>query len=105
VSGGRETTERGSGETDKGRGETAETKKGGQHLLSGSGLTGGGRTGAEKKLVKEDKSGTIGISSVQGGDESDQPPPSDKKTIDLLSSQGDFRTTLSEGRNSEGARN
>jgi len=34
-------------------------------------LTGGSRTGVEKKLVKEDESGTIGVFSIQGGDESD----------------------------------
>jgi len=64
VSGGRELTERGSGKTDEGRGETAETKRGRQRLPSGSRLTGGGCSGAEKKLVKEDKSGTVGISFV-----------------------------------------
>jgi len=105
ASGGRETTERESKETDKGSGGTAETKRGRRCLPLGSRSTGGGRTGAEKKLVKEDESGTIGVSSVQGGDESDRPPPSDKKTTGPLSSQGDFGTTLSEGRNGEGARN
>ena len=105
MSGGRETTERGSGETDEGRGGTAEIKRGRQRLPSESGSTGGGRTGVEKKLVKEDKSGTIGVSSVREGDESDRPSPSDKKTTGLLSSQGDFGTMLSKGRNGEGARN
>ena len=105
ASGGRETTERRSGETDEGRGGTAETKRGRQHLPSESESTGGSRTGAEKKLVKEDEFRTIGISSVQGGDESDRPPPSDKKTIGLLSSQEDFRATPSEGKNGKGARN
>jgi len=98
-------TERGSGETDEDRGGTAATKGGGRRLLSGSGSTGGGCTDAMKELVEEDESRTIGVSSVRGGDESDQPSPSDKKTTGPLSSQGDFGTTPSEGRNGEGARN
>jgi len=57
-------------------------------------LTGGGRTGVAKKLVKEDESRTIGVSSIQGEDESDRPPPLDQKTMSLLSSQGDSRATL-----------
>jgi len=64
VSRGKETTERGSGETDEDRGGTAVTKGGGRHLSSGSGSTGGGRTDATKELVEEDESGTIGVSSV-----------------------------------------
>jgi len=64
VSRGKEMTERGSEETDEGRGGTAETKRGRQCLLLGSRSIGGSRTGAEKKLVKEDESGTIGIFSV-----------------------------------------
>jgi len=68
-------------------------------------LTGGGCTVAEKQLVKEDESGTIGVSSVREGDESNRPPPFDKKTMGLLSSQGDFGTTPSEGRNGKEARN
>jgi len=105
ASGGRETTERGSGETDEGRGGTAATKGGRRRLPSGSGSTGGSRTDATKELVEEDESRTVGVSSVRGGNESDRPPPSDKKTTGPLSSQGDFGTTLSEGRDGEGARN
>jgi len=67
----REATERGSGETDEGRGGTAETKRGRRHLLSGSGSTGNSCTGAVKKLVEEDESGIIGVSSVREEDESD----------------------------------
>ena len=52
ASGGRETTERGSRETDEGRGGMMETKRGRQCFPSGSRLTGGSRTGAEKKLVE-----------------------------------------------------
>jgi len=96
---------KGSGETDEGRGGTAETKRGRQHLPSGSRSTGGGHTGAEKKLVEEDESGTVGISFVQGGDESDRPSLFDKKTTSPLSTQGDSGTTLGEGRNGEGAGN
>jgi len=33
-------------------------------------LTGGSCTGVAKELAEEDKSGTVGIFSVQGGDES-----------------------------------
>ena len=102
---GTEKTSGGSGETDEGRERTAETKRGGQRLPSGSRSTGGGHIDAEKKLVKEDESRTIDVFSVRGGDESDRPPPSDKKTTGPLSSQGDFRTTLSEGRNSKGVGN
>jgi len=80
-------------------------QRGGRHLPSGSRSTGSGHTGAEKKLVEEDESGTVGVSSVQGGDESDQLPPFDKKTTSLLSTQGDSRTMLREGRNGEGAGN
>ena len=100
-------TEEASGgrETDEGRGGTAETKRGRWRLLSESGLTGGSRTGAEKKLVKEDESRTIGVSSVQGEDKSDQPPLSDKKTTGPLFFQGDCGTTPSERRNGERARN
>jgi len=68
-------------------------------------LTGGGHTGVEKKLVKEDESRTVDVFSIRGEDESDRPPFSDKKTTGPLSSQEDFRTTPSEGRNGEGARN
>jgi len=105
TSGGREMIERGSRETDEDRKGMVETKRGGRRLPSGSGLTDGGRTDVEKKLVKEDESRTVSVSSVRGGDESDRPPPFDKKTTGLLSSQGDFGTTPSKGRNSEGARN
>jgi len=62
---GRETTERGDGETDESRGGTAETERGRRRLLSGSRLTGGSCTSVEKKLVKEDESGTVSVSSVQ----------------------------------------
>jgi len=34
-------------------------------------LTGSSRTGVAKKLVEKGKSKTIGVSSVQGGDEFD----------------------------------
>ena len=64
-------TERESGETDEGRGGTAVTKGGRQRLPSGSRSTGGGCTDAMKELVEEDESRTIGVSSVQGGDEFD----------------------------------
>ena len=64
ANGGGETTERGSREVDEGRGGTPETKRGGRRFPSGSRSTGGSCTGAEKKLVKEDKFGTIGVSSV-----------------------------------------
>jgi len=57
-------TERGSGETDEGKGGTTDTKRGRRCLLSGSRLTGGGRTDATKELVEEDESGTIGVSSI-----------------------------------------
>jgi len=103
--GGGEMSKRGSKETDEGREGTAETKRGRRHLSSGSRSTGGSHTGAEKKLVEEDESGTVGVSSVQGGDESDQPPPFDKKTMSPLSTQGDSGTILREGRNGEGAGN
>ena len=83
----------------------AVTKGGGRRLPSESGSTGGGRTDATKELVEEDESGTVGVSSVQGGNEFDRPPPSDKKTTGPLSSQGDFGTTPSEGRDGEEARN
>jgi len=57
-------TEKGSRKTDEGRGGTVETKRGRRCLLSGSRLTGGGRTDATKELVEEDESGTIGVSSI-----------------------------------------
>jgi len=57
-------TERGSEETDEGRGRMAETKKDRRHLSSGSGSTGGGHTGTAKKLVEKGKSRTVGISSI-----------------------------------------
>jgi len=98
---GRETTERGSRETDEGRGGTAATKGGGRRLPSGSRSTGGGRTDATKELVEEDESGTIGVSSVRGGDESDRPPLSDKKTTGPVSPQGDSRAMPGAGRNGE----
>jgi len=47
------------------------TKGGRQRLPSGSRSTGGGCTDAMKELVEEDESRTIGVSSVQGGDEFD----------------------------------
>jgi len=71
MSGEGETTEGGSRETDEGRGGTTEAKRGGQRLLSRSGSTGGRRTGAKKKLVEENESGTFGVSSSDGGDEFD----------------------------------
>jgi len=98
---GGETTERGSRETDEGRGGTAEAKRGGRRLPSGSGSTSGGRTGAAKKLVEEDESGTIGVSSFRGGDEFDRPTPLDEKTTGPVSSQGDSGATPGTGRNSE----
>ena len=82
----RETTERGSEETDKGRGGMAETKRGGRCLLSGNGLTGSGRTGVEKKLAEESNSGTISVSSIRGGDESDRFSSLDQKAMSPLSS-------------------
>ena len=105
VSGGREMTERGSRETDKGRGRTAETKRGRWRLLPGSGSIGGSYIGVAKKLVEEGKSRTVGVSSVQGGDEFDWPSSLDKKTMSLLFSQGDFRAMPKEGRIGEGVRN
>jgi len=93
ASGGRETTERGSGETDEGRGGTAATK--------GGGSTGGGCTDATKELVEEDESGTIGVSSVRGGDEFDRLTPLDEKITGLVSPQGDSRATPGAGRNGE----
>jgi len=56
-------------------------------------------------LVEESKSGTIGVSSIQGENEFDQPSPLGKKTISLLSSQGDFRAILGEGRIGKGVGN
>jgi len=56
-------------------------------------------------LVKEGKSKTVGVSSVQGGDEFDRPSSLDKKTMSLLFSQGDFRAMPEEGRIGEGVRN
>jgi len=64
VSGAGETTEGESGKVDEGRGETPEIKRDRQCLPSESGLTGNSRTGAEEKLVEEDKSRTFGVSSV-----------------------------------------
>jgi len=66
-----------------------EAKRGGQRLLSGSGSTGGRRTGAKKKLVEENESGTSGVSSVQRGNEFDRPTPLDKKATSPLPPQGD----------------
>jgi len=57
-------TERGSEETDEGRGRMVETKKDRRHFPSGSRSTGGGHTGTAKKLVEEGKSRTVGISSI-----------------------------------------
>jgi len=94
-------TERESGETDEGRGGTAVTKGGGRHLPSGSGSTSGGRTDATKELVKENESGTIGVSSVRGGDEFDRLTPLDEKTTGPVSPQGDSGVTPGAGRNSE----
>jgi len=98
---GRETTERGSGETNEGRGGTAATKGGRRRLLSGSRSTGGGCTDATKELVKEDESGTIGISPVRGGDEFDRLTPLDEKTTGPVSPQGDSGATPGAGRNGE----
>jgi len=64
ASGGGEMTEGGSRETDEGRGGAMEAKRGGRHLLSRSGLTGSRCTGAKKKLVEENESGTSGVSSI-----------------------------------------
>jgi len=61
---GREMSKKGSREEIKGRGGMAETKRSGRRLLSGSRLTGGGRTGAAKELVEDNESGTSGVSSV-----------------------------------------
>jgi len=104
ANGGGETTERGSREVDEGRGGTPETKRGGRRFPSGSRSTGGSCTGVAKKLVEENESGTIGISSIRG-DESDRPSLFDEKTMDLSSSQGDSRTAPREGRNGEEAGN
>jgi len=101
----RETTERGSGKTDEGRGGTVETKRGERHLLSRSRLTGGGRTGAEKKLAKESKSRTVGVFFVRGEDESDRSSSLDQKTTSLLFSQGDSEAMLGEGSNGKGVGN
>jgi len=62
-------------------------------------LTGSGHTDAEKELVEEDESGTISVSSIRGGDESDRSPPLNKKAISLLSFQGDSRAMLGAERN------
>jgi len=97
-------TKRESREAEEGRGGTPETKRGGQRFLSGSGSTGGSRTGTAKKLVEENESGTIGISSIRG-DESDRPSPFDEKTTGPSSSQGDSGTASREGRNGKGAGN
>ena len=70
-----------------------------------SGSIGSNCAGAKKELVEEDESRTIGNSTIRQGDESDWPPPSDKKTISLLFSQGDFGPMLGEERNGEGVRN
>jgi len=104
ANGGGETTERESREADEGRGGTAEAKRGGRRFPLGSRSTGGSRIGAEKELVEENKSGTIGVSSIQGN-ESDRPSPFDKKTMDPSSSQGDSGTAPREGRNGKGAGN
>jgi len=71
VSRGGQTTEGGSREEIEGRGGTTEETRGGRRLLSRSGLTDGGCAGAKEELVEEDESGTLGISSVRGGDELD----------------------------------
>jgi len=105
VSRGGKTTKGGSREADEGRRGMAEATRSEQHLLSGSRLIGGCCTGAVKKLVEEDESRTSGISSIQEGDESDRPPPFDKKTMGPLSTQGDSGTMLREGRNGKGAEN
>jgi len=96
---GGETSERRSGEEIKGRGGSMEAKKGGRRLSPGSGSTGGGRTGTEEELVETDESGSSGVSSIQKGDECDRPTPLDKKTTDLVSSQGDSGATPGAGRN------
>jgi len=98
---GGETIERESGETDEGREGTTETKRGRRRLLPGSRSTGGCRTGAAKKLVEGNESGTSGVSSVRGGNEFDQPTSLDKKTTGPVSHQGDFRATPGAGRNGE----
>jgi len=105
ASGGGEMSERGSGEEIKGRGGSTEAKKGRRCLSPGSGSTGGGRTGAEEELVETDESGSSGVSSIQEGDECDRPTSLDKKTTDLVSSQGDSRATPGAGRNDERVRN
>jgi len=64
VSRGREATKRGSEKTDKGRRGMAETKRSRRCFPSGSRSTGNYHTGAAKELAEEDKSRTIGISSV-----------------------------------------
>jgi len=92
-------TERGSRETDEGRGGTTATKGGGRRLPSGSGSTGGSRTDATKELVEEDESGTIGVSSVRGGDEFDRLTPLDEKTMGPVSPQGDSGAMPGAGRN------
>jgi len=58
-----------------------------------------------KKLVEEGKSRTIGVSSIQGGDEFDRPFPLNKKIMSLLSSQGDFGAMPGEGRIGKRVRN
>jgi len=61
----------GNGEADKSRRKMAETKRSRRRLPSESRSIGNGRTDVEKKLVEEDESRTIGISSSDRGDESD----------------------------------
>jgi len=71
VSRGGETTKEENRETDEGRGEIAEAKKDRRCLLSESGSTGSSCAGAVKELVEKGESETIGVSSIQEGDESD----------------------------------
>jgi len=101
VSGGGETSKRGSGEEIKGRGGLTEAKRGGQYFPSESRSTGSGHAGAKKKLVEGDESGTSGVSSFQEGNEFNRPTPLDKKTTGPVSSQGDSRATQGAGRNGE----
>jgi len=105
VSGGGETTEGGSRETDEGRRRATEAKKGGQHLSSRSRSTGNGRAGTKEELVEGDESGTSGVSSIQGGDEFDQTTPFDEETMSPLSPQGDSEAALGAGRNGDGVGN
>ena len=61
---GREMSKRESGEIDEGRGGTAEATRSGQCIPLGSRSTGSLHTSAAKELVEEDKSETVGVSSI-----------------------------------------